>query len=259
MNGVKWIKILTTMFDDEKIKIIESMPDRDAILVIWIKLLGQAGKSNMNGYLLLSESIPYTDEMLSTIFNRPLNTVRLALETFTRFGMIDFDGSKFHVSNWDKHQNIEGLDKIREQTNARVTRYREKQKVLKENVRNVTETLHETQSNETELELDKEYKPLSDTHKIEYTKAEQLFEILWMMYPKKEGKGRVSKSKKTEIFKIGIEEMTRAVERYKKAKRGKEKEYLQMGSTFFNTGYVDYLDKEFVNNKPVERDIYKPI
>lgn len=32
------------MFDDEKIRIIESMPDADTILICWIKLLSLAGK-----------------------------------------------------------------------------------------------------------------------------------------------------------------------------------------------------------------------
>ena len=46
MADIKWIKITTDMFDDEKIKVIEAMPDRDAILIIWIKLLTLAGKVN---------------------------------------------------------------------------------------------------------------------------------------------------------------------------------------------------------------------
>ena len=71
------------------------------------------------------------------------------------------------------------------------------------------------------------------------------FENLWLLYPRKEGKGQVSDSKKEELFKIGFEEMSRAVQRYKDAKIGTEKKFLQMGSTFFNSGYVDYLDKNY--------------
>lgn len=70
------------------------------------------------------------------------------------------------------------------------------------------------------------------------------FEKLWGLYPKKEGKGQVSKTQKENLSKIGIEEMTRAVERYVKAKKDTDKKFLQNGSTFFNSGYVDYLDKE---------------
>ena len=91
MSEVKWIKLVTEFFDDEKIKLIEAMPEADMVLVIWIKLLTLAGKKNMNGYIFLTKNIPYTDEMFSTLFNRPLNTVRLALNTFKNFGMINYE------------------------------------------------------------------------------------------------------------------------------------------------------------------------
>lgn len=31
MNGVQWIKITTDIFDDEKIQLIESMPEGDTL------------------------------------------------------------------------------------------------------------------------------------------------------------------------------------------------------------------------------------
>ena len=79
MAEIKWIKIVTDIFDDEKIKLIEKLPDADAMLVIWFKILCLAGKSNKSGMLLLSDRIYYTDEMLSGLFNRPLSVVRMAL------------------------------------------------------------------------------------------------------------------------------------------------------------------------------------
>lgn len=75
MGNIKWIKLSTAMFDDEKIKLIEKLPEADTILIIWIKLLSQAGRTNANGYIYLNENVPYTEEMLATIFDRSLNTV----------------------------------------------------------------------------------------------------------------------------------------------------------------------------------------
>src|SRR5690625_6260081 len=96
------------MFDDEKIKLIEKLPESDTILIIWIKLLSQAGRTNANGYIYLNENVPYTEEMLATIFDRSLNTVRLALKTLREFGMIHIDDDSFiRISNWEKHQNVE--------------------------------------------------------------------------------------------------------------------------------------------------------
>ncbi|CDQ22613.1 phage replisome organizer N-terminal domain-containing protein [Halobacillus karajensis] len=160
MSEVKWIKLNTHMFEDEKIKLIEQMPDADTILVIWIKLLSQAGKTNASGYIFLSENIPYTDEMLATIFNRPLNTVRMALDVFKQFGMIEMDDNNFiSVSNWEKHQNVAGLDKIREQTRQRVAKHREQKKLSQpKEERNVTVTQSNATEEELELEEEKEKK-----------------------------------------------------------------------------------------------------
>jgi predicted phage replisome organizer/uncharacterized phage protein (TIGR02220 family) len=129
MSQVKWIKINTDIFDNKKIKLIESMPEADAIFKIWIHLLVLAANSNNNGMIYLSEKIPYTIEMLSTIFNKPLNIVRLSIETFKQFEMITIMENNFILLNdWNKHQNIEGLDKIREQNRIRQQRYIENQK-----------------------------------------------------------------------------------------------------------------------------------
>lgn len=130
MADVKWIKLVTDVFDDEKILLIEALPERDAVIVIWFKLLCLAGKQNNGGVFLLNNKIPYTDEMLSTIFRRPINTVRLALNTFESFGMIEIINNTITIPNWDKHQNLQQLEQAREQTRKRVAKYREKQKLL---------------------------------------------------------------------------------------------------------------------------------
>lgn len=127
MAEVHWIKLKVDMFDNEKIKLIEAMPDADSILVIWIKLLTYAGKSNSSGYIMLTENIAMNEEELATIFSRPLNTVRYAIQIFERYGMIERHNDSIRIKNWDTHQNIEGMDKIREQNRLRKQRQREKQ------------------------------------------------------------------------------------------------------------------------------------
>ena len=68
MAAVKWIKVVTDIFDDEKILMIEGIPSADSIIVIWFKLLCLAGKSNNSGVFIFNDRIPYTEEMLATIF-----------------------------------------------------------------------------------------------------------------------------------------------------------------------------------------------
>lgn len=132
MAEIKWIKISCDLFNDEAIRLIEQMPDGDAIIVIWLKLLITAGKINDNGFLYFRKEIPYTDEMLSTVFNRPLNTIRLALSTFERFGMIQIVTQQgIYITNWEKYQNLAGMEQIKEYNRMAKRRQREKQKALK--------------------------------------------------------------------------------------------------------------------------------
>lgn len=130
MSDVKWIKIVTDIFDDEKILLIEQLPDADSVIVIWFKLLCLAGKQNNGGVFVLNNRVPYTLQMLSTIFRRKESIVTLALKTFEEFGMIEIIDCVITIPNWEKIQSISGLDSIREKARLRQAKYREKQLLL---------------------------------------------------------------------------------------------------------------------------------
>ncbi len=130
MAEISWIKLRIDMFDDEKIKMIQSMPEGDTILVIWIRLIALAGKCNANGFVLVEDEFPYSDEMLSVIFGKPLTTIRLALKTFEQFHMLETTQKGIYITNFGKHQNAEGMDRIREQNRVRKQRERDKHKML---------------------------------------------------------------------------------------------------------------------------------
>lgn len=150
MAEVSWIKLKVGMFDDSKIKYIEALPERDTIITIWVKLLTLAGKYNEQGYIMLSENLPYNEEMLANEFNRPLNSIRLALQTFETLGMTEIVQGVIKISNWEKHQNIEGLDKIRKQNRLRKQKQRDRQKLLPNN------HVKSRDGHATELELEEE-------------------------------------------------------------------------------------------------------
>ena len=131
MAEVKWIKIVTDVFDDEKILMIESLPDADGIIVIWFKLLCLAGKQNNSGVFMMGR-LPYTDEMFSTVFRRPINTVRLALKTFEEFGMIEIVNNTVTIPNWDRHQSLDSYEKRKERDRLYQAERRAKQKAIAE-------------------------------------------------------------------------------------------------------------------------------
>ncbi len=130
MAEAKWIKIVTDVFDDEKMLLIESLPEADSIIVIWFKLLCLAGKQNNSGVFTMRNKFAYTDKMLATIFRRKESTVQLALQTFEQFGMIEYVNDVITIPNWEKHQSLDALEKAREKTRKRVAKSREKQKAL---------------------------------------------------------------------------------------------------------------------------------
>lgn len=163
MAEVKWIKIVTDIFDDEKVLLIESLPESDGLIVIWFKLLCLAGKQNNSGVFLMNNKIPYTEEMLAAIFRRPLSTVKLALRTFEDFGMIEIVDGVITIPNWEKHQSLDQLEMIKEQTRKRVAKHRERQKQkalglpepTEESECNVTDTLPYAKVTQTDIDKNK--------------------------------------------------------------------------------------------------------
>lgn len=150
MTSVKWIKLNVDMFDDEKIKLIQAMPEGDALLLVWIKLILLAGKTNEGGYIYINDNMPYTEEMLSVIINKPLTVIRLALDTFTSLGMIESDERGIYLVNFEKHQSLDKMEQIKEQNRIRQQRFREKKKLEK------GVTLHITQNNAIDKDIDKD-------------------------------------------------------------------------------------------------------
>lgn len=75
--------------------------------------------------------------------------------------------------------------------------------------------------------------------------ADALFERLWKLYPNKKGKARVSDKTKRMLYDYGEEQLKRCIDRYLDGLRVDEWRKPQNGSTFFTSGYVDYLDENY--------------
>ena len=163
MTDVKWIKIVVDIFDDDKIKLIEALPDGDSIIVCWFKLLCLAGQKNNFGILMLNDRIVYTDEMLATVFRRPLQTVRLALETFEQFGMVEIVNGAITIPNWEKHQNLDKLKELREYNRLAQQKSRAKRKKLLA-VNDMSMTSQSCQDTDIDIEKDIDKELLTETN-----------------------------------------------------------------------------------------------
>lgn len=170
-NDVKWIKLSTGIFNNGNILQLETMPDGDSLIVIWLKLLCLAGIKNDNGLVYFTQDIPYTDDMLANYFHRPLNTVRLALDVFQRFEMITIVDSIIEITNWARYQSadklaemkLQALEDMQAKNAARQARFRAKKKAEaeallaapKEPESNVTQTLYNALRREEDKEKNK--------------------------------------------------------------------------------------------------------
>ena len=156
MADVKWIKITTDMFDNRKIKHLRRLPDGDSIVLIWVMLLTLAGRCNSCGMIFLTENIPYTPKMLADELDFEESTVQLALNALEQLGMIQTNDNGFIVvTGWEKHQNIEGMEKIRESKRLAQARWRAKQSTIAEKS-TVDSTVDSTRISVDDAEEEKE-------------------------------------------------------------------------------------------------------
>lgn len=123
MIKLSWMKFYVDFFDDARIQVIETMPDADALYAIWFKLLAFVGKQNSSGVFLIhtggqADDLPITEEVISTVTHRPITTVRLALTTFERLGLIERLDGVYAFTNWDRlvdEDRLRRLEARREQ------------------------------------------------------------------------------------------------------------------------------------------------
>lgn len=175
MAQVQWIKLSTGMFSESrKIRQIEQMPECDTILVIWLKLMLLAGQVNDGGKVYITQDIPYTEEELAYELRRPLEAVQRALRVFERFKMIKKRNGVLILSSWEKYQNVEGLDKLREQKRAAQKRYRERKKQEETPARDTTGDITVIPRDKTEEEREEEEKEEKESTDVIRTDAHSL-------------------------------------------------------------------------------------
>lgn len=154
-DNVKWIKIKVGLFDGTSFKRIKKAKIggesfRDKLTAVWFELLDLGAKCNNDGFLY-SDEIPYgSEEDIAIMIDRETDEVKLCLEFYKANGMIEIINDLYCLSNWSKYQNVDGLDKIREQTRLRVARHRENKKLLEQNKNDIVTDCNVT-SNDVHL------------------------------------------------------------------------------------------------------------
>lgn len=184
------------------------------------KIILKAGQL-ITGRKILAEKLGISESKIYRILNAFKNEHQIEQQTSNKNSLIS-------IQNWSEYQDFEQQNET-PMNNKRTTS--EQQVNTNNNVNNG----NNIKESNTKVLPKKSETPKKDIN--------QFFEDVWKLYPKKRGKGQVSDSKKKLLFEIGFEELSRAIERYKS--ECKEIQYMQNGSTFFTSGYVDYLDENY--------------
>jgi len=107
MKELKCVKFNVGMYDDIKLKIIDTMKERDLIHYCLARFIVLAGKVNMDGYLCINENMPYTIGAFAIEFNRSIEEIELSIKALIDLEILELtEGKIYKVKNWAKHQNI---------------------------------------------------------------------------------------------------------------------------------------------------------
>ena len=225
---IKWVKLAVNWYKSDDIQLIRGLPDGDSIALMFVMLLAMAGDRNEGGY------IPYSEEDLAALLDLPLNTVRIGMKAMESHRMIDFDDGLFHITNWDKYQSVDGMERIKEQNRERVARFREKKK-------------------QEALAAASTAPALPEPKETKQSAMDRRFERFWKAYPKKVGKGDAEK--KFAKYKPDdqlTETMLKAIEAQKHSRQWKEG-YIPNPSTWLNQRrWEDELEDQLPFTEPPE-------
>lgn len=240
MTKVSWIRLEIDMFDNKKIRHIRKLPEGNNIVLIWMMLLTMAGRCNSNGIIFLTENIPYTNKMLADELDFDESVIELALTILEKFGMITRDGTMLSIPGWEEHQNIDGLEKIREQTRKRVAEHRKRQKELSEE-----ECMPEIPE---QISCEKDLVKPGDVQKVvdEWNRLQQFgIQPIARMTPKR------SQLLKARIREYGMSKVMEAIEKVKKSDflTGRKKDFIITFEFFINPNKFIKILEGFYDNR----------
>jgi len=180
--SLSFIKLDINIMNDTKIKLIRKMPDGAKMFELWIGILCLAMKSGRSGVLEIGDGIPFNDETLAIELDIDLPVIRMGLEIFKKFKMIEyFENEEIYLVNFEKHQQLGKIERNNQLNRERVARHREKTKhvMITAPLRN-DELMHQTKTRDKDLDKDKKdrlkpYLPLSELLYYEHKKVDSKY------------------------------------------------------------------------------------
>ncbi|MDF2844768.1 MAG: hypothetical protein K0R00_3194 [Herbinix sp.] len=239
-----WLKLQEDFFKDKVIKKLRRIAGGDTYVIIYLKMQLLSIKSE--GRLFFEGIEGSFAEELALEIDEEVENVSVAVSYLEKHNLLESS-----ISDEYTLPAVLGLIGSESESAERVRRYRDNKNMIALHCNDtVTDSNAIEVTSNTEKEIDIEIDKDIKKHIVD------VFEQLWSLYPKKAGKGQISNAKKKAIYKIGLEEMTRAINRYKLGLEKDDWRKPQNGSTFFTSGYIDYLDANYspdaVSNQSVK-------
>lgn len=233
MADVKYFCVTTDVFDSRSIKRLRRLPNGSDLVLLWFAFLSIAGKTNEDGLLLISQGIPYEIEEIAEDYKFSIEIVKQGIEEMLKLGMIEINENVICIVNWEKYQQIIGLEKIRENNRNRQAKYRENKK-RKAAALKGTDVVEENTDDEDTPPAPKKQKKTDN--------SEEFFEKIWAIYPrhKNDRKKAVTKTRKKALEKIGFERIEKAIEAYKSKQNPN---FYHAGNTFFNEIIDNWIEE----------------
>lgn len=199
--------------------------------------------------------------LFSRRVNVDINTINVIIEDCSKWGMFSSEllnkykiltSKGIQVRYFEATKRRQRVEVIKEYLLLGKSCLKDFDKVVLVDINRVSVNINSQSGEVNETSIPKE-----ENRKEEYN---TFFEEVWKLYPSKKGKGQISDTTKKEIYNLG-EEFERCISRYIKyveaeRKKGFQELKYQNGSTFFNSGYVDYLDE---NVKEKEKPKIPPL
>ena len=219
-----WLKLKEDFFRDKEIKKLRRIAGGDTYTIIYLKL--QLLSLKKEGKLIFDNLEDSFAEEMALEIDEATENVKITLMYLQKCGLLeDVAENEFILPQAIKSigNETQGAERVR--------KHRENKKALQSNTQPLLSNTTVTKCN-TEIELEKE--------------KDIYIDKIWSLYPNKKGKASAIKSIPKLLKSIGYEKLESCIQKYIKENKKTDIQYIQHGSTFFNSGYMDYLDIDSV-------------
>lgn len=162
MYDVKYVKLIVGARNGKSMKQLKSLPEGEKMALLWYEIMQLAGEVNERGFLYYDNDFPYTEEMLGVELGYDTKFIKYALGCLQRLNMISIIDNVYYLTNWEKYQNVESLEKLKERRKLYMREYRAKQK---ESSLFLPELVDKVEQDTSELPNKAQNKPMAEVFK----------------------------------------------------------------------------------------------